>query len=91
MKEALKRLLREYNLVSAAVIATIGFAMVMEWISLTEVRMGAALGLIAAWLLVMRFLVTPIASPVLPVGTIVNATSTLPTSVVVEETPEASE
>jgi len=85
MKEAIKRLLREYNLVSAAVIATIGFAMVMEWISLTEVQMGAALGLIAAWLLVMRFLVTPVNDPVLKPGTIVNAENDYPTVVVPAE------
>ena len=85
--EALKRLLREYNLVSAAVIATLGFAMVMEWISLTEVQMGGALGVIAAWLLVLRFIVTPVSSPVLKPGTTVNLDSDkYPTATVVTNT-----
>ena len=70
--EALKRLLREYNLISAAIIATIGFAMLMEWITLTEAQMGGLLAVIAAWLLVLRFLVTPINDPVLKPGTTVN-------------------
>lgn len=80
---ALKRLLREYNLISAAIVAIIGFAMVMEWIALTEVQMGALLGVVAAVLLVLRFLVTPVADPILPPDTVVNAsTNRYPTSTV---------
>jgi len=85
MTEPIKRLLREYNLVSAAIIASVGFAMVMEWLKLTEVQMGGLLGAIAAWLLVLRFLVTPVASPSLPVGTVVNEHSDEPTSTVVAD------
>lgn len=65
----IKKLLREYNLISAALVATVGFALAMEWIVLTEVQIGALLGLLAAWLLVMRFIVTPTADPILPDGT----------------------
>ena len=49
------------------------------------------LGVASLVFVLLRFVVTPIASPVLPVGTIVNAASSLPTSVVVEETPEPAE
>ena len=69
----LKRLLREYNLISAAVIGTLGFATLMEIVVLTETQMAGALGLISVWMLVLRFLVTPVASAVLPKGTEVNA------------------
>ena len=71
--EGLKKLLREYNLLSAAVTATIAFAMLMGWISLTEDQMAGLLGLIAAWFAVLRFLVTPVASAMLPTGTVVRS------------------
>lgn len=85
MKDAIKRLLREYNMLSAAIIATVGFGMVMEWVVLTDVQMGGLLGLIAAWLLVLRFLVTPTGDPSgIAMGTRVNVhTDKLPTGVVV--------
>ena len=83
--EAIKRLLREYNLISAAVTATIGFALIMGWVVLSQEQMGGLLGLAAAWLLVLRFLVTPVASPNLPIGTIVNEHSDAPTGVVVKD------
>ena len=83
MKDALKRLLREYNLVSAAVVATLSFASLLGIITLSSEQWGALLGLVAAWLLVLRFLVTPVSDPELPVGTVVNANSKLPTSTVV--------
>lgn len=78
---ALKRLIREYNLLTAAVTATIGFALIMEWVVLTDVQMGALLGVLSAWMLVLRFLVTPVASPVLPPETVVNENSETPTIV----------
>lgn len=88
--EAIKRLFREYNLVSAAVTATVAFALIMGWIDLTDVQMGGLLGLLAAWMLVIRFLVTPVSDPTLPVGTIVNANSpNLPTSEVTPIAPPA--
>jgi hypothetical protein len=68
-----KKLLREYNLLSAAVTATIAFAMLMGWISLTEDQMAGLLALVAAWFAVLRFLVTPVASAVLPAGTVVRS------------------
>lgn len=69
----LKALVREYNLLSAAVVATVAFAQLMGWISLDNDQMAGLLGLIAAWLLVLRFLVTPTSDPQLPIGTVVNA------------------
>ena len=68
-----KRLLREYNLLSAAVTATIAFAMLMGWISLDEDQMAGLLAVIAAWFAVLRFLVTPVVSAVLPSGTVVSS------------------
>lgn len=81
MTEALKRLLREYNLISAAVVATLGFASLMGWFTLTSEQWGALLGVVAAWLLVLRFLVTPINDPILKPGTTVNARTENPTIV----------
>lgn len=86
--DAFKRLIREYNLLSAAIIATVGFTMVMGWVVLDDVQMGGLLGVIAAWLLVLRFLVTPVNDPNLPIGTVVNRNSSAPTGVVVPQTDE---
>jgi len=78
------RLLREYNLLSAAIVATFAFASLMGWLTLSQEQWGGLLGLIAAWLLVMRFIVTPTSSPVLEPGTVVNAgTNKYPTATVV--------
>jgi hypothetical protein len=85
MKDAVQRLLREYNLISAAIVATLGFASLMGWFTLTSEQWGALLGVVAAWLLVMRFLVTPVNDPVLKPGTVINANSTYPTTVVPAE------
>ena len=76
---ALKRLLREYNLISAAIIATLAFFSLMGWITLSQEQWGGLLGVVAAWLLVMRFLVTPVNDPVLKPGTTVNANTERPT------------
>ena len=85
MKEALRRLLREYNLISAAIVATVAFASLMGWVNLTSEQWGGLLGVIAAWLLVMRFIVTPVNDPVLKPGTTVNEYSDYPTVVVPAE------
>jgi len=85
--DAIKRLLREYNLLSAAVVATLAFASLMGWLQLSNEQWGGMLGVVAAWLLVLRFVVTPTADPRLPIGTVVNAsTANAPTGVVVEMT-----
>ena len=68
---AIQRLIREYNLISALVVAGLGMALALGWVELDEAQMAAVLGFIAALLLVLRFLVTPVASPVLPVGSTV--------------------
>ena len=79
MNEGLKRLLREYNLISAAIVATVSFGSIMGWFTLNSDQWSALLGLIAAWMLVMRFLVTPVQDPVLKPGTTVNARTDTPT------------
>jgi len=85
--DAIKRLLREYNLLSAAVVATLAFASLMGWLQLSNEQWGGMLGVVAAWLLVLRFVVTPTADPRLPIGTVVNgSTANAPTGVVVEMT-----
>ena len=85
--EALQRLLREYNLISAAIIATLAFFSLMGWISLTQEQWAGLLGIVSAWLLVMRFIVTPVNDPVLKPGTTVNLNSTkYPTATVVANT-----
>jgi hypothetical protein len=77
------RLLREYNLISALVVAGLGMALALGWVSLDESQMAAVLGFIAAVLLVLRFMVTPTASPNLPIDTLVNEFSDADTGIVV--------
>ena len=80
--EAIKRLLRESHLLTSAVTATVALLMGLDILVLTTQQVGLLLGALAAWLLVLRYLVTPVASPTLKPGTVVNADSNLPTSIV---------
>ena len=84
MKDAIKRLLRESHLLTSAVTATVALLMGLDILVLTTQQVGLLLGALAAWLLVLRYLVTPVASPSgLAMGTIVNAdTDKLPTGIV---------
>lgn len=91
MGDALLRVLREYNLLAAVFTAFLGMAIGLNWISLDNTQIGLVLAFIGAVLLLIRFAVTPTADPQLPVGTLVNRSSTtLPNSVVVSETELAS-
>ena len=85
--DVLKKVLREYTLIMGAVTAGLAMALGLGWIELEPEQFGLVMAFMATIFVLLRFVVTPIASPVLPVGTIVNANSTLPTSTVVEETP----
>jgi len=90
LKDALKRLFREYQLISAAIIATLAAAVALGWVTIDNDDWPIVLGAITAWLLVLRFLSTPVNDPVLEPGTIVNeSTSKYPTSVVVADEQEA--
>jgi hypothetical protein len=82
MSDGLRRLLREYNLISAAIISTLAFGSMMGWFTLSSEQWGGLLALVAAWLLVMRFLVTPVNDPILKPGTVINANSDYPSVVV---------
>lgn len=79
MTEALKRVLREYNLLSSAITLTIAFVLIMGWVELSTEQNGALLAALGAWMLVLRFLVTPVNDPVLKPGTTVNANTDRPT------------
>lgn len=89
--EVLKKVLREYTLIMAVITAFIAMALGLGWVELDPEQFGLIMAFIATVFVLLRFVVTPVASPVLPVGTVVNATSSLPTSTVVEETPEPAE
>jgi len=91
IKDALKRLFREYQLISGAIIATLAVAVAMDWVTITDEQWPIVLSAIVAWLLVLRFLSTPVSDPVLRPGTMVNVDSSWPTSVVaaLEEDDEA--
>jgi hypothetical protein len=70
--EPLKRLFREYNLIVAALTAFFAMALGLGWITLTPEQLGLVLGFLAALMLVIRFLVTPVTDPNLPIRTAVN-------------------
>lgn len=87
--DMLKRLFREYQLVSGAIIATLAMAVALDWVSISNDQWPIVLGAIVAWLLVLRFLSTPVNDPILAPGTIVNAsTAKYPTSVVGQDEVE---
>jgi hypothetical protein len=83
MGEVITKILREYNLLAAVFTAFFAMALGLGWFTLTPEQTGLVFGFIAAVLLLIRFAVTPTASPVLEPGTLVNEQSSLPTSRVV--------
>lgn len=56
---------------------------IFGWWSLTNEQYDWILAVIGAVILVLRQYVTPIGSPTLPIGTVVNANSDQPTGIVV--------
>lgn len=70
--DALLRLLREPNLILAAVTAGIAMAVGLDWIELTTDQQALVLAFIAAMLIIVRQLVTPVSDPRLANGTPVN-------------------
>lgn len=87
----LQKVLREYSLIMAAVTAGLAMALGLNWVDIDSSQLALVLAFIAAVFVLLRFVVTPVASPNLPIGTIVNAASSEPTGIVTEQPSESSE
>lgn len=87
--DILQRIARQPAKLLAAVQALVGLALVMGWIQAANIEqvMGAVLLALSAVLAAISEYVTPVSSPVLAIGTVVNeATDSKPTGVVVDVT-----
>lgn len=78
------RIVREPAALIGLVTLLLAAGGVFGWFSLTQEQYQWVLALLGALILVLRQYVTPVGDPVLPIGTVVNANSSLPTGIVVE-------
>ena len=77
------RIVREPQAIVGLITLLVAAGGIFGWWSLTSQQYEWVLAVVAAVILVLRQYVTPVADPVLPPGTVVNAhTDAYPTSVV---------
>lgn len=90
MSDVIRQIVRNATPLTGLVTAVIGLAIAMDWVALTDVQIGAIMGVLGAAILALRAWTTPVDDPVLPIGTIVNAnTNSQPTGVVMLQSDPA--
>ena len=84
----LNRIIREPAALIGFVALALAGGSIFGWWSLSNAQFEWLLALLGALILVLRQYVTPVDSPVLPIGTVVNAGSDQATGIVVPLTPD---
>ena len=80
----INRIVREPAAIIGLVTLVLAGGSIFGWWDLNQQQFEWILALLGAIILVLRQYVTPISSPNLPIGTVVNTTSSQPTGIVVE-------
>jgi hypothetical protein len=80
----LQRVARNSNPLTGLVLATIGLLIIFSVVQLTDVQIGVIMTFVGSLVVFISAYMTPVDDPRLPIGTIVNETSSAPTGIVVD-------